>query len=402
MKRFATPVLMLLSGLLMVSMLGCTGDPNIEGARLDLRNRDYDRALQNVDQALERNPENAQAHLLKGQILQEMTAQRRPADEHFDLIQRMKQSYTRAAELEPARLGEVEERLRIAFYSEYERGAEAFNRGDDEQDAFLDAYHHFRGASIIMPDSTLPYVYQAYAMINAGRPADAIASFEAALETEGVEADSYVFLSELYLMENRLTDVVNLLESAYQRFPDDADIQAQLLNAYIRADMIDRAREVYGEAVVREPDNKIYRYNYGSLLLQAERYDEAIPHLRRATEIDPEYGHAWFNLGVAFVNQAVAINERLVTLEDELRDRRATISAGERQEIEAEIQRLDERRLSLFAQSIEPLENARQYADVEGQDLQLICQTLFSAYYQTGQEQRAQEVAACAGYTDLN
>ena len=51
---------------------GCSSDPNVEGAKLDLRNKDYDRALQNLETALQTDPDNVDALELKGRVIGEM------------------------------------------------------------------------------------------------------------------------------------------------------------------------------------------------------------------------------------------------------------------------------------------------------------------------------------------
>ena len=72
MKRFPLLLVLLLGGFLIMGANGCSSDPNVEGAKLDLRNKDYDRALENIDKALQNDPQNAEAYYLKGQVLQEM------------------------------------------------------------------------------------------------------------------------------------------------------------------------------------------------------------------------------------------------------------------------------------------------------------------------------------------
>ena len=71
MKRFPLLLALLFGGFLLIAADGCSSDPNVEGAKLDLKNKDYDRAMENIGKALESNPENAEALELKGQILQE-------------------------------------------------------------------------------------------------------------------------------------------------------------------------------------------------------------------------------------------------------------------------------------------------------------------------------------------
>ena len=71
MKRFPIILSLLVGALLMGGADGCSSDPNVEGAKLDLRNQDYDRALRNLETALENNPQNAEAYELKGRVLSE-------------------------------------------------------------------------------------------------------------------------------------------------------------------------------------------------------------------------------------------------------------------------------------------------------------------------------------------
>jgi tetratricopeptide (TPR) repeat protein len=402
MKRHTSSLSALLVALLVVGLTGCAGDPNIEGARLDLRNRDFDRAMQNVQTALERDPNNVEAYMLKGQIHQEMARQATTTDAYIEHVQQLVEAYERVEELAPARASEVQERRSFAYFSAYERGAGAFGEGETNPERFEDAYHYFRATAIVAPDSVTPHINQAYALLNAGRQQDAIEPFERAIETGAAEEDVFAFLAELYQMAGREQDAVSLLERGQQQFPGSSDLQAQLLNAYIRADMIDRAREVYGQAVANEPENHIYRYNYGSLLLQAGQYEEAVEQLRAATRIDGDYGHAWFNLGVAFINQAAEITEQMGAADDRLREQRAQLSAADRQAREQEIDRMDQQRRALFAEAITPLERAKTIAEREGEDTEVICQALFQAYMQTRQQEKAQAIAQCAGYADLN
>ena len=54
-------------------------------------------------------------------------------------------------------------------------------------------------------------------------------------------------------------------------------------------------------AVAQRPDDAAYWSSYGSALLEAARYDDAIAALKRACEIDPGYTTAWYNLGLTYI-----------------------------------------------------------------------------------------------------
>ena len=50
-----------------------------------------------------------------------------------------------------------------------------------------------------------------------------------------------------------------------------------------------------------EPDNEIFRYNYGVLLLQTDDYPGAEEQFLKALEIKPDYDNAAYNLGLTYV-----------------------------------------------------------------------------------------------------
>jgi len=402
MKRFPFLLALLLGGMLLTGANGCSSDPNVEGAKLDLNNRDYDRALENLATALERNPENADAYELKGQVLQEKAIAERDPEAHRALIEEMMESFNRAIELKPALKGDIDRRFSLAYYNEFTRAIQAFNRGQNDTEAFNEAELYFQLASIISPDSAGAYVNRAYALLNAGRSVEAIEPLESAIEKGDSDLQTFSLLANLYMVNERAAEAIPLLERATDLYPDDADMQAQLLNAYTMTGQTDRAMQSYQDAVANEPDNKLYRYNYGSLLLSAERYDEAIEQLAVAVELDSEYGNAQYNLGAAYVNKAVDVSERINEIDDNLREGRGSMSEDEISRLEGQIESMTEGRLHLFELAIPPLEKAKDLAEQTGDEQTAICQALFSSYVQTQQQEKAEAVAECAGYEDIN
>jgi tetratricopeptide (TPR) repeat protein len=201
---------------------------------------------------------------------------------------------------------------------------------------------------------------------------------------------------------NRSAEAVTLLEQAQTQYPENEEIRSQLLNAYVASGQEDRALDQYRQAVESDPNSKLFRYNYGSLLLQSERYDEAIEQLEAAIAIDPNYASAQYNLGAAYVNKAVDANDRIGELDDQLRQQRATLTAAQVQERESEMDALVEQRRQFFEAAVAPLERAQELMQAEGGEVMPICQALFQAYVQTGQQDKAETVSACAGYGAMN
>ncbi|HEX7071485.1 MAG TPA: tetratricopeptide repeat protein [Rhodothermales bacterium] len=401
MKR-NTIVLVLLTGLVLMGASTCSSDPNVEGAKLDLRNQDYDRALENLETALQRNPDNSEALDLKGQVLQEKLATEQNVDAHRALLEEMVQSYRRAMELDAELVENTTQRLRLAYYNEFQRGLTAFNAGRDNTEQYNVAFEYFKNAAFVFPDSSDAYANQAYALLNAGRQSDAITALENAMKAGDDSEDTYVYLGDLYRTQERHDDAITLLQEGLEKYPTNEQLWSILLNEYVATGQLDQAMDRYAQLVQQAPDNKLYRFNYGTLLLNAERFDEAVEQLRRATELDSEYPNAQYNLAAAYVNKAVDLSERIGAIDDSLRAERNQLSDAEIDRREAQIESLAQERQHLFEQAIPPLEKALQLFQDAGESATDVCQTLFTAYVQTQQNDKAESVAECAGYEDIN
>ena len=400
MNRFPLFLSLIFGVLIIAGADGCSSDPNVEGAKLDLRNQDYDRALSNLETALENNPQNAEAYELKGRVLSEKAFATQDQDAHIETIVDMLEAYGNAVQYDPTYQETVTNALRFAFANEFQRGIQAFNRGRNDDSQFLVAARYFNTAGVIQPDSSGAYVNEAYAYMNGGQPESAIGPFERALEAGDTEPETYRFLAQLYQTNDRSDEAVGLLEDAAAMYPENVDIQTELLNAYQLTGQVDKALENYSSAVERDPGNALFRYNYGSLLIQVARYAEALAQLQAAVEIDPEYSSAYYNIGAAHINQAVDVNAAISDLDDALRENRDDMSNDEIESAEAEIDAKVEERRMHFQAAVSPLEEAKRLFEANGEDVGDVCRALYQSYAQTNQTDKAQSVAACAGYSD--
>ncbi len=399
MKRTRTAVLLAcILGAFLWMAPGCSSDPNVEGAKLDLRNQDYDRALENIAEALERDPANAEAHELKGQVLQAQSAEVSDPDEYVGMVHDMITAYDAALAADPGLESSVSRSMTMAYADVFRKGIQAFNRGGENADEFGEAAQYFGLASEIMPDSSGPYVNQAFAFLNAGMEEDAVAPLEMAIEKGDTQKNTLLFLGDIYSRNGDQDKALEVFGQAAALYPEDADIQSQLLNLYVQTGQAEQAMAEYEAAVEQDPNNETLLYNYGSLLLEAEKFDDAIHYLGRAAEAGPDYANAHFNLGAAYINKAVVLNDQISAMDDALREERADLEADEIDAREAEMDVLAEERRGLFEEALVPLTHAREIIDANGEDSTAICQALYTAYVQTNQMDMVESVAECAGY----
>jgi tetratricopeptide (TPR) repeat protein len=172
-----------------------------------------------------------------------------------------------------------------------------------------------------------------------------------------------------------------------------AELQNYRLNALNQIGDTERAMSAYQQQIEKNPNDATYRYNYGSLLLNADRYDDAAEQLQKAVELDPNDPKKHYNLGAAYLNKGVALQDSLVSLRDSVLAKDRNPTEEERQQIKA----LDDQRLEYFNNAIPPLEQAREMSGADGRYRQSACSALFQAYVQTEQMEKAQGVKECAG-----
>lgn len=172
-----------------------------------------------------------------------------------------------------------------------------------------------------------------------------------------------------------------------------AELQNFRLNALNQTGDTERAMQAYQEQIKQNPEDATYRYNYGSLLLNDDRYDEAAEQLEAAVEYDPKDPKKWYNLGAAYLNKGVVFQDSLVSVRDSLVEREQQ-PTEEEQEM---VKELAQERLSYFQDAIPPLEKARELSGPGGEYRESACTALFQAYVQTEQTEKAQEVKQCAG-----
>jgi tetratricopeptide (TPR) repeat protein len=362
---------------------GCSSDPDVEGARLYVRQQDYPAALERLNSALATNPDNMDALVMKADVLRLQAAGEPDPAARRAIIEELQTTLQRGQTLEPDNAELARTRL-ATWGNEVNVGGQVLRAAGSDMNAVAGAVSAFENAVILVPDSAAGHYNLGLAHLVAGHADQAIGPLERAIERGIGDENAYVYLSRAYLSASRGADAVSMLERARGQFPDSQPIQAELLNAYAATGQGDRALGAYEAAIASDPDNALLRYNYGSTLLQAERYDEAIPQLERAIELDPSNFNAHYNLGAAFQNQAASVSERL---------REATN--------DAENARLRGERDDLLRRALPHFVEARRLAQAAGDDTAEICRALLGVYTTLGQTNEAREAGVCAGM-DMN
>ena len=198
-------------------------------------------------------------------------------------------SFDRVLQLDPANLSALIERAEIRISaSDNERAladlktAETLNRGDKAI------------ASRLAADYEL-----------AGKPDDAkrVADAAGLTQTPAVSSDGtlkVVGTPQEIEAANSEDPAVSLkaLENLLEKNPNNAMLLARLGVAYRTVDA-NRSLDYYKRAAAKEPANPDYATGYSSALVQARRFAEVVPILRRVIQVAPDNYVAHANLATA-------------------------------------------------------------------------------------------------------
>jgi Tfp pilus assembly protein PilF len=383
-------------GVALLLIAGCASSgPNVDRAKTALEQDDYSTALSNIEDALEQDSANTDAYLLKAKILRRIADSNMAPDRYRELFGRAREAEEQALSFDAGLREDVRARRQRVYEQEVERGELAYNRAtkNDREEDYRRAVAFFGAAGVTEPDSAGPVLNEAFARLRLGERGAAIPVMEKYVErVDTASRKAYRILGRLYLGD-QTQKAVDLLDRATQLHPEDQELQALRLNAYNRAGIAEQALEAYRDQIQKNPNNATYRYNYGALLLEAERYTDAIAQLDSAIALRPGHVGSQYNLGAAYVNAALARDDSIAALEGGGASTADTVSTEDR------IDALVQKREGFFEKAIPPLERVRTMSTAGSPLRQDACRALMVAYVQTNRPNRAAQVEACTGFT---
>ena len=320
----------------------------LTSAKLYIQQKNWDKAIETLNTEVTKNPKSDEGYFLLGTVYSEQ-----------DNIDKMMDSFGKSLAISNKFEKNIEEYKAFQWANNFNRGVSLFQRGNkvtDEDsikmyfDMAIDAYNN---AIMLEPDSGETYRNLAFVYLTTGKTEESVEPLKKLVEIEQAE-EGYQYLGEVYytLGANIMNDFksnsnaqdsvkamdyfdksIVTLEEGLKKYPENSDMQVARTSAYIGAGRIAEAIEASKILVDNEPNNKIYRYNYGVLLLNAERYSEAETQLLEALKIDPEYENAIYNLGVTYVKWGTAMNKEA--------EQKGTISEDYKKKYEAALPYLE-------------------------------------------------------------
>lgn len=266
---------LIISGLMLGIVAACGGDPNIESAKLNLRNNDFQGVIAAAERALETNPENPDAYYFLGAAHLEIADEKHVSERVPDYTTGRKhllkahelytQQGVRSNEAE-AVIPILEQRWATSYITAIENVS--FEGGNDP-DTLQYAVYRLNNAIALAPDSLINYEALAEIYFLKDDVNNAIKYMRTALDmaTEP-NPQYYERITYFYIIAEQPEESLELLLEARQRFPDEIFFIQEIANVYFQKGEIDKAIEVLEDLIEMDPENAQYRLVYGSQIYQ--------------------------------------------------------------------------------------------------------------------------------------
>jgi len=296
----------------------------LTSAKLYIQQKNYDKALEVLKKEVEKNPQSDEGYYLMGVI-----------DGEKGQYDQMVGAYNKSLSISKKFEKDITSKKIYYWSTLYQSGATYFKRvaGNNSKDTvkiYLDkAANSFENAIMVLPDSAYTYYLLALVYMSQQQYDKAIKPLEE-YNSKGNLADGYVYLGsiyydkgnrekDLYLKNKNIQDsissignfnkAISVLEEGKSKFPNDAKLLGTLSSAYVAANKLSVAIDAFKSLAETNPKKENY-YNYGVVLLGAEKFEESVVQFKKALEIDPKYQNAIYNIAVAYVKWGTEINNQ--------------------------------------------------------------------------------------------
>lgn len=297
----------------------------LTSARLYIQQKNFEKAIGVLKKDVQKNPKSDEGWFLLGHTYGEVGN-----------IDSMIIAYNKSLAISSKFEKQIGDSENFYWANSFNSGVNLFQRANktadkDSAKIFYDkSIDAFQTAAKIHPDSADTYKNMAFVYMSSGRNEQAIEPLQE-LVNRKKELDGYRYLGEIYYtlgtskssefsINGDAKDSINaadyynkaidVLEEGRTIYPGDGELTRILNSSYIATGRIKEALESAKVLVEVKPENEIYRYNYGVILLQTNDFAGAEEQFLKALEINPDYENASYNLGLTYVKWGTFLNEQ--------------------------------------------------------------------------------------------
>jgi tetratricopeptide (TPR) repeat protein len=138
-----------------------------------------------------------------------------------------------------------------------------------------------------------------------GNVAEAIEGYKASAAINYNVPSVYMYIADLYTKDGKTEEAKKVLSEARAKYPKDVELLRSEVNMMLQDQKYDKAIELLVALTESDPKNETIWFVLGATYEKLNRVSDQETAYRKATEINPKYFDALFNLGATYYNQGV-------------------------------------------------------------------------------------------------
>ncbi|TDI93110.1 MAG: tetratricopeptide repeat protein [Caldithrix sp.] len=299
--------------LLPILLLGCQ-PKEITSAKIYIQKRNWQKAIELLEQAVVTHPNNPEGHFLLGQAYGDQSRYR-------EMKKQFGESLGISPKFQPAILQTIENH----WITLYNKGIKAQNDRN-----FKLAENLLKTAILIDPSKREAYNTLAANYIEANQPRQALLIYEKLLKETPDDINLLIATGNLFYIQKRFDDVVRVLKKVLEIEPDHRDAMANLALSYDSVGKTDEALAAYQNAVKANPLDKDLIFLLGVHHYNRSHFTKAIELFKQVLELSPGEFESTSNIGNAYLSIAEDLRAKIKSLAN------STFTAGEIQQLKTE------------------------------------------------------------------
>ena len=127
-----------------------------------------------------------------------------------------------------------------------------------------------------------------------------VATYHKLLETAPGQPKAHYYAGVAYIQADRPADAAAEFQAELAVTPDDADARYNLGFAYLQLSRRDEAADLFTQVVTAHPEHADAQYQIGKILMDEGKIKEAISHLEAAARMNPKTDYVHYQLQAAY------------------------------------------------------------------------------------------------------
>jgi tetratricopeptide (TPR) repeat protein len=325
---------------------------------------DYDKALEQLHLALERDSTSGEAHFLMGKIYAEKMMYQDMMEE-FGEAQKLLLDPKDSLEIDRIKNEKWTELVNSGIgYDRKEKAARGYKTDlmidFSEYPTYRDSLRELAGEL----ENGRRFAWDSYLKFEEAKPAledleeslgkKAQTMYQLAILVDSVRYEPYLNLGAGFARREETTTALQYYEIAYRLKPDDSAVMADYAMGLLSAKKFDQALEIYEKVIQNDPQNVNALFNLSTIYMQKGDQQKVLETYSKIISIDPEYEDAYFNRGLIYLTKAQSQVSILVAYRDSVEGNRKDNELSSRNELaKQEYERLFTRAKSDFQRASE-------------------------------------------------